>query len=190
MKIRAPGAAVIASGLVAFLSAGPLPASALGPVSVGAGVYGVHGIPLLQQDAAPGPLYGLKARANVLGPVGAEIYYTTFQEGDRSFVVPLGTQVIKGGTDEVMGGDLILASSTGPGVSFYVAGGAGSYTLTREPRTRIRTIGYNGGPGLELRSTAGISIDLSGRVHVVPLQSGGSRKFASLQAGINYYFLE
>jgi hypothetical protein len=105
---RAPGARnlLIAAALLCA-SAG----ISLGSISMAAGVYGVYGIPVLQEDTAPGSLYGVKLRADLFGPFGAEAFHTSFQEGDVRFTTPLGEQRISGGTESVTGGNLILGST-------------------------------------------------------------------------------
>lgn len=156
---------------------------------VGLGVYGVYGIPIIQEDVGAGPLYGIKARADLFGPIGAEVSYTSFQEGDVTFTTPAGEQTMPGGTQNVLGVNAILGGAGDSGVGFYLTGGVGSYSLTRDNRDDLTRIGFNGGLGLELRSNAGIAIDLSGRAHAVTMEDGGTRKFGAIQAGINYDFI-
>jgi hypothetical protein len=164
-------------------------ARAAGPIRLGLGVYGVYGLPIAQDDAEAGPLYGAKARVDLVGPLGAELSYTSFQEGDATVLAGGRTQTVAGGTQNAIVLNAVLFGPSAPGFGVYVAGGIGTYTLTKEGRPDESPIGYNAGLGLELRTVSGISLDLSGRVHALMPEGGGSRKFAALQAGVNYYFL-
>ena len=66
------------------------------PLHLAVGVFGFRGLPLAQQDAASGPLYGLKARAGVYGPLAAELSFTRFKEGDVHFTADGRDQIISG----------------------------------------------------------------------------------------------
>jgi hypothetical protein len=188
-KSRTWSVLVASCALLATGVAVPVSKAAVNPVSVAGGVYGVYGLPIIQQDVGAGPLYGAKVKANLKGPLGAEVFYTSYQEGDVAFTAQGRDQTLKGGTQSVFGLNANLGSGGAAGFGMYLTGGIGSYTLTKDNREDITGIGYNGGLGVEFRSTAGLAIDLSGRAHIVPLTDGGSRKFGALQAGINYYFL-
>jgi hypothetical protein len=176
--------------VVALLLFAAAPAAiAASPHGICGGVYGVYGIPVIQEDVGAGPLYGLKARAILAGPLAAELSYTRFQEGDVTFSVLERDQTIPGGTQTVIGLNAVLGGPSEAGFGISVTGGVGSYTLTKEHRADLTRTGFNGGLGMELRSSGPIGIDISARLHVIPLKDGGSRKFAALQAGINYYFV-
>ncbi len=150
------------------------------------GVYGVHGVPVAQQDLGPGPLYGIKARLGF--PLLAfEAFYGSFREGDVTFHVHGRPQTIAGGTQVFYGGNLVLGAPRRPGVRPYLTGGAGAYRLILPDTPDQLRPGYNAGLGIEFRSRAGLSIDLSGRLNAVQLAGGSARKFAALQAGINLY---
>jgi hypothetical protein len=165
--------------------------AAAGAMRAGLGVYGVYGIPVVQEDVGAGPYFGVKAKANLLGPLGAELFYCSFQEGDidqklsgRDITIPF-----KGGTQSFFGVNAVLGGPGAAGFGIYLTGGAGSYSLTRDHRADQSGLGFDGGLGAEFRSAAGIAVDLSGRLYAFPLEDGGSRKYLGIQAGINYYFL-
>lgn len=177
-------------GVVPLLLLAVAPTAFAGtPHGIAAGAYGVYGIPVVQQDVGAGPLFGLKARAILAGPLGAELSYTSFQEGDVTFSVLNRDQTIPGGTQTAIGLSAVLGGPSEAGFGVSAMAGVGSYTLTKDHRADITRVGFNGGLGMELRSSGPIGIDISARLHVVPLKEGGSRKFAALQAGINYYFV-
>ncbi len=183
-------AAMTAFLVLAVTAASPDPAGAAGARSapIGVGVFGVHGFPVAQEDLGAGPLYGAKASVR-LSPIALEGFYAGFREGDVTFEAGGRAQTIPGRTQTFYGGNLIVGGPSGPGAGFYVTGGAGRYVRTREGLPQTTDFGYNGGLGLEIRSSAGLSIDLSGRLHAVPLDAGGTRKFVALEAGVNLYVI-
>jgi hypothetical protein len=181
--------ALVLSMLLSMLVLASTTWAAPKPIRVGAGIYGVYGLPVLQEDAGAGPLYGAKLRADLFGPFGAEAFYTAYQEGDVTVKAQLGNSTLKGGNQTAFGVNLVMGTTGASGVRIYLTGGVASYTLTKDYRADLTRLGYNGGLGLEFRSKGPIAIDLSGRVHAVTLADGGTRKFAALQAGINFYFI-
>ena len=190
MKQRTCLRFLIAGAVLLGLSA--LPASdsaAQSKIRAAGGVYGVYGIPVIQDNVAAGPLYGAKVRADLAGPLGAEVSYTSFPEGDVTFKAQLGEQTTKGYSQSVIAADLILQTTGVAGFGIYLLGGIGSYSLTKDNTADISRIGYNGGLGVEFRSSSGIAVDICGRLHAMPYENGGTHKFAALQAGVNYYFL-
>jgi hypothetical protein len=179
-----------ALSLVALALARPAPSGAQpAPVKLAAGVYGVYGFPIIQEDADPGPLYGAKVKALLVGPLGAELFFTSFREGDVTFQAGGVENSIEGGTQNAFGANLILGGPGAAGFGLYLTGGIGSYSISKDGRPDVTEMGWNGGLGFEFRSATGLAVDVSGRLHAVILDDGGSRKFAGIQAGINYYFL-
>ena len=173
-------------GILALPTSG---SAAEGKIRAAAGVYGIYGIPALQENIAAGPLYGAKARADLAGPLGAEVSFTSFPSGDITFKTQSGDQTTKGYSQSVIAADLILQTTGPSGFGIYVLGGIGSYSLKKDFAESISRFGYNGGLGLEFRSNSGIAVDICGRLHAMPYENGGTHKFAAVQAGVNYYFL-
>jgi hypothetical protein len=180
---------VAAGALLGGIFALPAASLAGDSIRLGAGVYGVYGLPVAQDNVGSGPLYGLKARADFAGPFGAELSYTSFPSADVKFNSQIGEQTTPGYSQSVTAFDLIFETTGVAGFGVYFLGGVGTYTLKKDYADDITGIGYNGGLGLEFRSNMGLSIDVCGRVHVKRYDDGGSHKFAALQAGVNYYFL-
>jgi hypothetical protein len=175
-----------------FLGLLALPASgsaAENEIRVAGGVFGVYGLPVIQDNVAAGPLYGVKARADLMGPVGAEVSFTSFPSGDVTMKTQLGDMTTKGFGQSVIAADLILQTTGPSGFGIYFLGGIGSYSLKKDFAEDISRVGFNGGLGVEFRSNSGIAVDICGRLHAMPYENGGSHKFAALQAGVNYYFL-
>lgn len=160
-----------------------------GPIRLGAGVFGFYGIPVAQDDVDPGPVYGAKLKANLIGMLGAEASYMSFQGGDVNFDVRDQQQTLEGGTQNVWGLNAVLGGPLTPGFGLYFTGGIGSYSLKWDDRADATEFGYNGGLGFEYGIPSGIAIDVSGRFHAILLDGGGSRKLVTIQGGVNYYFL-
>lgn len=188
--VRFLAAGAVVFGLSALVASG---ATAENKIRAGAGVYGIYGIPVVQDNVAAGVLYGAKARADLLGPLGAELSFTSFPAGDVKFQTQMGEQTTQGYGHSVIAADLILQTTGATGFGVYFLGGIGSYSLTKDlgtdASTDISGIGFNGGVGVELRSETGIAVDICGRLHAMPYEDGGTHKFAAIQAGVNYYFL-
>jgi opacity protein-like surface antigen len=186
IRMRFLAAGVVLLGLLA------LPASraaAENKIRAAGGVYGIYGIPTIQDNVAAGPLYGVKARADLKGPLGAELSFTSYPAGDVTFESLMGEQTTKGYSQSVIAGDVILQTTGVSGFGVYLLAGIGSYSLKKDFAADISRIGYNGGLGVEFRSNSGIAVDICGRLHAMPYEKGGTHKFAALQAGVNYYFL-
>lgn len=177
---------IVLPGLLALSASG---SAAQNKIRAGGGVYGIYGRPVIQDNVAAGPLYGLKARADLARPLGAELSFTSFPAGDITFKAQGVDQTTKGFSQSVIAADLILQTTGASGLGVYLLGGIGSYSLTKDFAEDISRIGYNGGLGVEFRSSSGIAVDICGRLHAMPYESGGTHKFAALQAGVNYYFL-
>ena len=159
------------------------------PIQICVGAFGFRGLPVVQQDAGAGALYGLKAKALLFGPLGAEASYTHWTEGDAEFTAQGRPQKIEGGTQTATALNAILKGPGLFGLGIYFTGGIGTYKLEKKSRDDITHLGYNGGAGLELKVPMGLSAEAGGRLHVVPMKEGGARKFAALMIGVNYYIL-
>jgi uncharacterized spore protein YtfJ len=155
------------------------------------GGYGGYNIPILQDDAGGGALYGAKAKIGPLSFLVLEPSITWIQVGDKDQSEEDLDFTQKGGEIMTYGLNLNIGGfPIAPGPSFYVTGGVGSYTLKpdveyKEEETRF---GYNAGLGIAVKPAALFDIDVSGRFIVIPLEDGGSRKSVGIFAGLNFYF--
>jgi len=171
--------------LIPCLSA---PAFATG---LAAGAFGVYNFPILQDDAAGGALYGLKAKIGV-PVVVLEPSLTFISVGDKENEDDaIGDFTQKGGSITSYGLNVSLGGMKEmPGVGFYGTGGIGAYALSsdldyKEDETRF---GFNVGAGLVFKVSPKFDIDMSGRFIVITLDGGGSRKSVGLFTGLNFYF--
>jgi opacity protein-like surface antigen len=180
---------IVGVALLGLLALPAADSAAQDKIRAAGGVYGIYGIPVIQDNVAAGPLYGIKARADLTGPLGAELSFTSFPAGDVTFKARGVDQTTKGYGQSVIAADLILQTTGASGFGIYLLGGVGSYSLSKDNAADISRIGFNGGLGVEFRSSSGIAVDICGRLHAMPYENGGTHKFAALQAGVNYYFL-
>ncbi len=155
------------------------------------GAFGGYNFTIVQDDAGNGPLYGVKAKIDVSGVV-LEPSFTFISVGDaEDNDEAVGDFKIEGGSITNYGLNLNLGSlRTVPGLGFYGTGGVGMYSLSpdagyKEDETRF---GFNAGLGFVIKPASMIDIDVSGRLIVITVDGGGSRKSVGVFAGINYYF--
>jgi opacity protein-like surface antigen len=168
-------------------------AAPAGAVGLAAGGYGAYHIPIVQDDAGSGALYGAKAKVGLGSIFVLEPSITWITVGEKDHTeedldLEFST---KGGSIQTIGLNVNLGGfPIEPGASLYATGGIGSYTLKpdasyKDDETRV---GYNGGLGLAIKPTPLFDIDVSGRFIVIPLDGGGSRKSVGIFAGLNFYF--
>lgn len=161
-------------------------------MSLGLGVFGGIDLPILQADQDRGPIYGAKARIQFLPLIVFEPHisftayeatsFTTFQN-DLS-----GAEITAYGIDAVLG-----YPNGSIGLRSYLFGGVAYYKITNEQIDAVfgapgSRFGGSGGIGFGIGLSRSLAIDLRGRLNVITLESGGSKKSASLVGGINYFF--
>jgi len=171
--------------LAAFLAA---------PVAAGVAVGGFAGynITILQDDAGSGTLYGFKAKIGGMPLLVFEPSLTFISVGDaENQDDAVGSFTQQGGSIASYGLNVNLGSMKSvPGFGFYGTGGIGTYSIKPdapylEDETRF---GFNFGTGLVIKPAPKLDVDVSGRLIVITLDGGGSRKSVGVFAGVNYYF--
>lgn len=166
------------AGLICF----GLAASA-SSAGLGIGGYGGVAIPILQDDQGNGTVFGLKAKMNLIPGFAFEpnINFMSYGEADFAFGNLEGSKVTYFGADILFGG---AGFPVGP--KFYLIGGAGLYSTSRDVDEDTSDFGLNGGLGIEIGFGSGLALDIRGKAHVV-LFEGASKKFATVTGGLNYY---
>jgi len=152
--------------------------------------YGVN-IPLVQDDAESGPVYGLRAPLQMTGSLRLEPWFSMATIGDYDLVTPIsGTTTFEGGDITSFGLNALLGSPfNGPGFSIAFLGGIGSHKMERENADTDTRVGYNLGldMGIGLGSLP-LSLSARGEGLVIPLDGGGSRKSALVTGALTYKF--
>ena len=154
----------------------------------GVGAFGGATIPLAQDDAARGTLYGAHLRLSVGGMLGIEPNFTYFKNGDWEIDDAPG-ETFEGSKFTAIGVNLILGGA-GPvtGFRFFPFGGAKYYNEKNDFRDFSDSrLGWSAGLGLEI-GAGSLGIDIRASGEVLPLDGGGSRKWAHIRGGLNYYF--
>jgi hypothetical protein len=173
--------------LLSFLLMAGAASDVLGS-KIGLGGFAGMNIPIVQDDASSGTLFGFKGRFELLPNLGAEAFFTALDQGESSIEVWGKDMVVDAGSISSFGLNLILGSmSSEGGAHFHVAGGIASYSFNRDGVPDESRFGYNFGPGIEI-GLGKVSLEVSSRFHIITLDGGGSRKNLGVSGGLNYYF--
>ncbi|HUU46634.1 MAG TPA: outer membrane beta-barrel protein [Acidobacteriota bacterium] len=163
-------------------------ASTAGATGWGIGGFGGISIPIVQDDAEQGTIYGAQLRLSVGGLLGIEPNVMYFRNGDWELDAVPG-EVYDGSKFYAIGVNVILGSA-GPPTGFRMFGLAGGKYYNEDNDYRdfsSSKLGWNAGVGLEIGlGTVGVEARAEG--NIMPLDGGGSRKWVHLRAGLNYYF--
>ncbi|MEW5702402.1 MAG: hypothetical protein AB1792_09255 [Candidatus Zixiibacteriota bacterium] len=154
----------------------------------GVGGFGGVTIPLVQDDATRGTLYGAHLRLSIGGMLGIEPNFIYFKNGDWEIDDAPG-ETFDGSKFTSVGVNLILGAA-GPvtGFRFFPFAGAKYYNEKNDFRDFSDShIGWCAGMGLEI-GAGSLGIDIRASGEVLPLDGGGSRKWAHIRGGLNYYF--
>lgn len=162
--------------------------SAQSTIKFGVGANAGLRIPIVQEDQGNGSVFGFKGRLKLLPMLAVEpnISFGKFGEGD----VIDGIQPLEGSKVTSYGVDVTLGSGFGgPGFKPYGLLGAAFYNVKRDIASQdVTDLGYAAGLGFEIGVTPVVAVDLRAKLHIVPIDGGGSKKSATLTGGLNYYF--
>ena len=155
---------------------------------LGLGGFVGMNIPVAQDDASSGALFGFRARLEFMPRLGAEAFFTSLNQGESSVEVWGRDMTVDGGSINSFGLNLIFGSmSSAQGAHFHFTGGIGSYSISRDGPPDESRFGYNFGPGLEI-GLGKVSVEIDAKFHVITLDGGGTRKNVGISGGLNYYF--
>jgi hypothetical protein len=144
------------------------------------GAYGGYQWPIVQDDADPGGLFGLKGKFRVSPMLDLEPNITWIKNGD--------VETDLGGT--LPAPDVISYALNGTlnfGGNFGVTGGIGWSSVDVGIGDATNEFTFNAGLALEI-PVGPLALDISPRLLVINTESGASRKHALLMAGLNYWF--
>ena len=168
--------------LVLILS---VPAWAQKDVSVGA--FGGLNLPILQEDAASGSDFGVKAKFSPLPLIAGVAFFEARTMGDAKFTLNNTEYRTDAGSVTSFGVEALIGNTGGgSGPHFYFAVGLSSYKWTRDNWEDFSKVGYHFGPGFEVVFPAKIGLEFRGYLEVVPYE-GASRKNGILLVGVNYH---
>jgi hypothetical protein len=174
------------AGAVLVLSALSL-APAVHATGWGVGGFGGVSIPIAQKDADRGIVAGAHVRFSLAGLLGIEPNFTYFRDGDWK-VDELPGITFKGSKVSAFGVNAILGGA-GPvaGFRFFPFVGAKIYNMKKFGLDSESQIGWNAGLGLEIGFSK-IGIEARAAGELMKMKNKGSRKWAHVTAGLNYYF--
>jgi len=162
-------------------------AGAMGLAKLGIGAYGVTNIPVVQDDAESGALYGIRARLGVLSALAIEPSISFIKSGDAE--VDYDVEGLEGQTLTIEGPDMtsFAVNLVWGGAAYGTAGiGVTSLDLHQPGLDSTSETTYNFGGGAEI-AAGPVSIDLSARLYVINNVDKASRKSLAIMAGVNYY---
>ncbi|MGD8605148.1 MAG: outer membrane beta-barrel protein [Candidatus Zixiibacteriota bacterium] len=157
---------------------------------IGVGAFGGLDFPIVQDDQGQGTVFGLRARIRALPIITVEPNIAFSKYGDPDLGIPGVTNDLEGSKVTFYGVDGTFgAPFAGPGFRIFGIAGIGWYKVKRDQTMQDKTrIGYSGGLGLGFGLTPAISLDVRGKLHVIPWENGGSKKSVTTVLGINYAF--
>jgi hypothetical protein len=168
-------------GVVATAAGAPL-----GIGQTGIGGYGLTHVPILQDDAGTGTLYGLRGRFGVLPVLQAEASITIMKGGDEDVRVDGQTITLAAPDMTSFALNGLFKMGGGVPVSTYFTAGVGWTTLRIAGADDTTEPTFNIGAGAEL-GLGPVSADVGPRLFIINTAGGASRKNIGLLVGVNYY---
>ncbi len=177
---------------VLFVVAMMVPSAfAIGDITVGP--YFGMAVPLANDDAESGALYGFQARVSLIPGLSIGGHYQSRGYGNPSQTFFEGTP--QEFTDEKDGGDVTsigldayFGKAGGmPGLNFYFMGSYGTYKWKRDNQDEISKTAFAVGPGVELVLPMKVGIEGRALIEVAPTGESGSWKSFLWFVGINYH---
>jgi opacity protein-like surface antigen len=177
---------VICLIIVALFVASSSSVALAGKFSIGA--FGGLNIPLAQDDAKSGALFGAKGRILLLPYLGIEPNFSFAKYGGKDIEVRDTSFTGEGGDITSFGADLLLGSMSAMGkMKIYGLVGINSNTYKREKIPDESGLGLAFGTGVEFFPTEMVSLEFRAKYHPIKLGEGG-RVHLELSGGVNYYF--
>ncbi len=165
---------------------GSLASATASPIGIGA--HAGLNIPMVQEDAGSGPLYGARLRITVTPFLALEPSLTFFKQGDAMAEVRDGEIKLDGGQSTALGMNLILGSVGLPsGLRVHGVMGMASHAVKQEGTEDQSRFAMSLGPGGEIEVAEKLALSVEARLHMISLEGGGARKNLSLSGGLMYY---
>jgi hypothetical protein len=155
---------------------------------VGIGAFAGLNVPIVQDDAGTGALYGVRVRLTVIPFLAVEPTLTFFNQGDATTEVRGEEYELDGGKSTALGLNVILGSvGTPAGLRFYNVIGIASHAMKQEGAEDESRLALSIGPGLEVKLGTRLALNVETRLHMISLEGGGARKNLGLTGGLIYY---
>jgi len=167
-------------------------AFAIGDIAVGP-LYG-YGMPVGNEWAKPGPMYGVQARVSLIPLVAFGGFYNARNYGDITLTYFEGepfewSEDIDGGDVKSFGLNAYFGKMTGMGVNYFLIGGIGSHKWTRDYKEEEDSkFAYALGLGFELVLPKNIGIEARGMFEAASTGNKSTWKSVIAYGGLNYHF--
>ena len=158
------------------------------------GPYVGMSIPVVNDEAKVGPLFGAQVKLGLFSWLGVGAYGQGSKLGDASQLFFEGTPAetkmqLDGGSIVTYGGTLFLGKTDSEtGLNVYLMGSVGQFIWSRENREDINKVAYQGGIGMEVVIPNGIGIEGRALLEAIPTDNDGSIKSFNWWIGANYHF--
>lgn len=153
-------------------------------IVIGAGAFGGYAVPVIQDDAGSGVMFGVRVPVTVSSMFTIEPYYMTSNLDEVTEELG-GVEYTRDGFDmRSIGANVIIF-----GGKFYPFVGLGSYSLEREGSEDLDELGWNFGLGLGLPVGEKLRLDIRGELDMI-VTDDTSRKFGAATAGLTYRLTE
>ena len=164
--------------------------SQAGLLGLGLGAYGGVNIPIVQDDAKTGSVWGFRAPVQALKLLRLEPFVAFINNGDYEITGIGGAQTFDGGKLTAFGINAMFgAPMTVPAVGIAFVGGIGSYKYEAEGYDSNSDVGFNVGVDFTFGLGAlPVGLSARGDLVIIPLDDGGSRKHGLLTVGAFYKF--
>jgi len=183
---------------VIVLAVASVPCFAVADLAVGA--YGGMTIPVVNDEAELGPLFGLQARLSFFQflAIGAHYHNANYGNPEQTFFEGTPQEFTgskDGGAVNAFSGDLYLGRVGGQGFNFFLVGSIGSFSWSRDAGDITKAL-YAAGLGFEIILPFNLGIEGRGTIEVIPYggdelgnaSGDGSYKNATWFIGANYHF--
>lgn len=173
--------------IIAFVVASTVPVHA-GLIGWGLGGYGGVNVPIVQDDAGSGTVFGLRGQIQPVTLVRFEPFVAFLKNGEYDIPGIGGPFQGDGGKLNAFGLNAMLGTPmTTPGVGVSLVAGIGSWKYDVDGYESETRVGYTGGVDLSF-GVPNSPIAINGRAEllIIPQDGGGSRKHGLITIGAIY----
>jgi hypothetical protein len=177
---------------VLILAVSATTASAI--VDISAGPYFGMDIPVVNDLAESGRLFGVQAKVAVLSFVAIGAHFSSSSLGEVSHTFFEGeseefSESLDGGDVKSFGVDAYFGIVSGlPGFKIYAVGSLANWKWERDYTDEVSEVAWGFGPGVELVLPFGLGVEGRGMFQIAPTDGDGSVKSVVWFVGANYHF--
>ena len=163
-------------------------------VDISAGPYFGMNIPIVNDQATSGSLWGLQAKVSLLHSVAVGAHYSSSSLGEVEHTFFEGepeefTDTLEGGDISSFGFDAYFGILSGvPGLKLYLMGSVASWKWERDYADEVSETAFDVGAGAEWVLPFGLGIEGRGTFEFAPTDNEGSIKSFLWFVGANYHF--